>query len=143
MNTLELLQQIFQVCIIPLLGVLTSYIVVLVRKKTEELKQKTDNELYEKYINMLEETVVNCVLATNQTYVESLKKKNAFDKQAQYEAFKRTYEAVMDILATDAQEYLNSVFNDLSLYVKELIEAEVNTNKDWTLSQEKPQGGNE
>lgn len=133
MNSLELLQQIFQVCIIPLLGVLTSYAVVLIRKKADELKQKTDNELYEKYMNMLEETVVNCVLATNQTYVESLKKQNAFTKEAQYEAFQRTYNAVVEILAEDAQNYLNNVFNDLTLYVKELIEAEVNTSKiNWT-----------
>jgi hypothetical protein len=38
MNTLELLQKIFDVCVIPLLGILTSYIVVFIRKKIDELK---------------------------------------------------------------------------------------------------------
>ena len=129
MNTLELLQQIFQVCIIPLLGVLTSYIVMYVRKKTDELKQTTDNEMYHKYLEMLKETVVDCVLATNQTYVEALKKKNAFDKEAQKEAFALTYNAVVSILAEDAQEYLDNVFDDLGGFIEKLIEAEVNKNK--------------
>ena len=135
MNTLELLQEIFQVCIIPLLGVLTSYIVVFIKKKIDELKQTTDNETYQKYLDMLKETVVDCVLATNQTYVETLKKQNAFTKEAQKEAFERTYSAVMTILAEDAQNYLENIFNDLGLFVEQLIEAEVNNNKDWSLSQ--------
>ena len=135
MNTLELLQEIFQVCIIPLLGVLTSYIVVFIKKKIDELKQTTDNETYHKYLDMLKETVVDCVIATNQTYVETLKKQNAFTKEAQKEAFERTYSAVMAILAEDAQSYLANVFDDLGLFVEQLIEAEVNNNKDWSLSQ--------
>ena len=141
MNTLELLQQIFQVCIIPLLGVLTSYIVMYVHKKTDELKQTTDNEMYHKYLEMLKETVVDCVLATNQTYVEALKKKNAFDKEAQKEAFALTYNAVVSILAEDAQEYLDTVFDDLSGFIEKLIEAEVNKNKSVIIIEPIDEGG--
>lgn len=129
MNTLELLQKIFDVCVIPLLGILTSYIVVFIRKKIDELKQNTNNKMYQKYLDMLKDTVVDCVLATNQTYVEALKKKNAFDKEAQKEAFDRTYQAVIDILAEDAQNYLNNALGDLNSYIEKLIEAEVNKNK--------------
>lgn len=141
MNTLELLQQIFQVCIIPLLGVLTSYIVMYVHKKTDELKQTTDNEMYHKYLEMLKETVVDCVLATNQTYVEALKKKNAFDKEAQKEAFALTYNAVVSILAEDAQEYLDNVFDDLGGFIEKLIEAEVNKNKNVIIIEPIDEGG--
>lgn len=141
MNTLELLQQIFQVCIIPLLGVLTSYIVMYIHKKTDELKQTTDNEMYHKYLEMLKETVVDCVLATNQTYVEALKKKNAFDKEAQKEAFALTYNAVVSILAEDAQEYLDNVFDDLGRFIEKLIEAEVNKNKNVIIIEPVDEGG--
>ena len=41
---------------------------------------------------MLEETIVNCVLTTNQTYVSNLKKDNMFDAEAQKNAFKMTYD---------------------------------------------------
>ena len=81
------------------------------------------NELYRKYIDLLQDTIVRCVIATNQTYVENLKNKNAFDKEAQEEAFKMTYDAVMVILTDDAKDYLNNAVGDLQLYVTKLIEA--------------------
>lgn len=129
MSYIELLQQIFQVCIIPLLGVLTAYAVALIKKKTEELKVKTDNELYSKYMDMLRDTVVDCVVATNQTYVDALKDKNAFDADAQREAFKRTSEAVLNILSVDAKDYLTAIVGDLSVLIDKMIEAQVKYNK--------------
>ena len=90
---------------------------------------KRANELYKKYIGLLQDTIVRCVIATNQTYVEALKNKNAFDKEAQEHAFKMTYDAVMAILTDDAKVYLSNVFGDLEVYITKLIEAEVNVNK--------------
>lgn len=129
MDYMALLQQIFEVCIIPLLGVLTTFVIMFVRKKTNELQEATDNELYKKYMELLRDTVIDCVIATNQTYVEALKNKNAFDKQAQEEAFKLSYNAVMKILSDDAKEFLNSAVGDLNVYVTKLIEAQVKLNK--------------
>ena len=128
--TMEMLQQIFNICIIPLLGVLTTYLVLFIRKKTEQLKQETDNELYQKYMDMLSETIVNCVIATNQTYVEALKDKNAFDEAAQKEAFTMTYQAVLNILSQDAIAYLNAAVGDLDEFIRQMIEAQVNVSKD-------------
>ena len=129
MNYMEMLQKIFEVCIIPLLGVLTTYLVIFIKQKSKELQETTDNELYKKYIELLQDTIVRCVIATNQTYVEALKNKNAFDKEAQAQAFKMTYDAVMAILTDDAKEYLSNVLGDLEVYITKLIEAEVNVNK--------------
>ena len=129
MDTMAMLQQIFQVCIIPLLGVLTTYLVMFIKNKTEELKKTSDNELYQKYMDMLSETIINCVIATNQTYVEALKNKNAFDAEAQKKAFEMTYKSVMDILSQDAIDFLNSSVGDLDAYIKRMIEAQVNVNK--------------
>ena len=129
MDWMNLLQQIFEVCIIPLLGILTTYFIVFIKNKSNELKEVTDNELYKKYIDLLQDTIVRCVIATNQTYVENLKNKNAFDKEAQAEAFKMTYDAVMVILTDDAKDYLNNAVGDLQLYVTKLIEAQVNMSK--------------
>jgi hypothetical protein len=65
------------------------------RAKGSELKTKTDNEVLAKYIGMLTNTVTDCVIATNQTYVEALKKQGAFDAEAQKVAFDLTYKAVL------------------------------------------------
>ena len=69
------------------------------------------------------------VIATNQTYVESLKKQGKFDAEAQKVAFNQTYEAVMCILSEEAKEYLNEAVGDLNLYITQKIEAEVQLNK--------------
>ena len=129
MDYMEMLQKIFEVCVIPLLGILTTYLVLFIKQKSKELQETTDNELYKKYIELLQDTIVRCVIATNQTYVEALKDKNAFDKEAQEHAFKMTYDAVMAILTDDAKVYLSNVFGDLEVYITKLIEAEVNVNK--------------
>jgi hypothetical protein len=129
MNWMEMLQKIFEVCIIPLLGILTTYLVMFIRQKSKELQETTDNEIYKKYIELLQDTIVRCVIATNQTYVEALKNKNAFDKDAQEKAFRMTYDAVMAILTDDAKVYLSNVLGDLEVYITKLIEAEVNVNK--------------
>ena len=138
-NTMEMLQKIFEICIIPLLGVLTTYLVMFIRNKTEMMKKETDNELYKKYMDLLSETIVKCVIATNQTYVENLKNKNAFDAAAQKEAFNRTYDAVMNILSQDAIEFLNEAVGDLDTYIRKTIEAQVNMNK----SSDRPRGNEE
>ena len=126
MEWLLLLTDIFEVCIIPLLGVLTAYLVAFIRNKTKELAVKADNDLAEKYITMLGETISACVIATNQTYVENLKKDQIFDEEAQKEAFQKTYDAVMAVLTEDAKEYLASIYGDLNTFIINKIEAEVN-----------------
>lgn len=138
MNWLEMLQQIFQVCIIPLLGVLTTYLVMFIKNKSAALQEQTDNELYKKYIALLDETITKCVIATNQTYVEALKNKNAFDPEAQKKAFEMTYQSVLAILSKDAQEYLTEAVGDLNAYIVKSIEAQVNANKAVKVAPELP-----
>ena len=129
MNYSEIIITIFQVCIIPLLGVLTTFLVKWLQIKSSELQNKMDNELADKYMTILTNTITECVLATNQTYVDALKQQNKFDLEAQKIAFKKTSEAVMNILTEDAKKYLESAVGDLELFIKQKIEAEVNLNK--------------
>ena len=126
---MELLAQIMEVVVIPLLGILTAYVVKVVNTKLEETAASRKNELEKKYLDMLSDTISDCVIATTQTYVDSLKKQGKFDADAQKEAFNQTYEAVMCILSEEAKEYLNEAIGDLNLYITQKIEAEVNANK--------------
>jgi hypothetical protein len=82
MDYAELITTIFQVCIIPLLGVLTTFLVKWLQIKSSELQIKMDNDVADKYMVMLTNTITECVLATNQTYVEALKQQNKFDLEA-------------------------------------------------------------
>ena len=129
MDWLNILQQIFELCIIPLLAIITRSLVIYISTKKDELKNKTDNELAKKYLDLLNDTIANCVIATNQTYVEALKKENAFTADAQKAAFEKTYKAVIATLSEEAQKYLPEVVGDLQTYITQKIEASVNQNK--------------
>lgn len=120
---------LFQVIILPLLGILTKYLVAWISAKTDELKQKKDNELYDKYLDLLETTITDCVIATNQTYVDTLKAEGKFDAEAQKLAFQKTYEAIMAILTEDAKEYLIHAIGDFDAFVNAKIEANVKAGK--------------
>lgn len=133
---LGLLSSIFEVCIIPLLGVLTAYAIAFLKAKKEEIlakietnRSQEEKELASKYLDMVEKTVSDCVMATNQTYVDSLKAEGKFDADAQKIAFTSTLNAVLAILSKDAKNYLTQIFGDLNVYLTNLIESQVKINK--------------
>ena len=126
---MELLSQIFEVCIIPLLGVLTTFLVRYINAKMKTLVDTISDEKQKKYIEMLNNTITDCVIATTQTYVDTLKKQGKFDKEAQEQAFLMTFNAVSDLLTEESKKYLNEAIEDLDLYIKQKIESEVNINK--------------
>ena len=129
MDWTQLITDIFQVCIIPLLGVLTAFFVKWVNTKSIEIQANVEDATLNKYMAMLTQTITDCVIATNQTYVEALKTQGKFDLAAQKEAFNLTHEAVLSILNDDAKSYLSNAVGDLNAYITKKIEAAVNTNK--------------
>jgi hypothetical protein len=132
LDWLDILYKVFEVALVPILAAATLYVVSLIKAKKQELLEKTKNETTKKYIEMLDKTITECVIATNQTYVEALKKQGSFDLDAQKEAFRLTYEAIMNILTDDAHEYLGEVIKDLETYITNKIEAEVVISKQLT-----------
>ena len=129
MDWTNILTQLFEMVLFPLLTIGTIYLINLIRVKIQELKQKKSDDLYHKYLDMLEDTIIQCVLATTQTYVDSLKKEGAFDADAQKVAFTKTYTNVMKILSEEAKEYLTEALGDLETYVYNRIEANVKLTK--------------
>lgn len=125
----ETLNQIFQLFVIPILGILAAFVVEFLRVKSKEIINKLDNDVAKKYTEMITNTIVDCVIATNQTYVEALKKQGKFDENAQKVAFEKTLNAVLGILSEEAKNYIKETTGDLNLYLSQLIEAEVNKAK--------------
>ena len=112
-----------------LLSALFAYLIVYINKKKQALLETSKSEIEKKYIEKISKTITDCVIATNQTFVETLKKENAFTKEAQEEAFQKTITNVMSILNEDCIEYLESITSDITIYLRNKIEAEVNKNK--------------
>ena len=129
MDWTEILTTIFTVCVIPLLGILTDCLVKFIKIKRDEAIAKIDNNKADKYIAMLSDTITTCVVATKQTYVDSLKKDNLFTAEAQKEALNKTLNAVITYLTDDAKDYLTSIYGDLNSFLVSKIEAEINFTK--------------
>ena len=129
MDWLEILQQVFEVCIIPLLGLLTAYLISFINTKRNDIINSVENDMVDKYVDIAADVITTCVIATNQTYVDALKKEGKFDAEAQRNAFNMTAAAVMAILTDEAKDVLTEAFGDLNTYITQQIEASVNTNK--------------
>jgi len=119
----------FEIIIFPVLSAAAIYFITWINAKKQELLKKTKNETTAKYIEMLDKTITDCVIATSQTYVDALKKEGAFDEAAQKKAFQQTFDAVMSVLTDEAQLYLNEAFKDLGAYITNRIEATVKATK--------------
>lgn len=124
-----MIEEIFKVCIIPLLGILTTYIVKYIQAKREEISVNIDNITIKKYTELISSTITTCVIATNQTYVNALKEQNKFDKEAQKIAFTKTAEAVLSLLTDESKKYIEETFGDLNTYIIQQIEATVKNYK--------------
>lgn len=129
MNWMIFLEQLFNLAIYPIIGIAAMFVCYFFSVKIAELKQKTNNDVSKKYLDMLDNTITNAVLSTTQTYVESLKKQGKFDADAQKQAFNMTYEAVIKVLNDEAKKYLTTAVGDLDTYITNKIEAEVKINK--------------
>lgn len=129
MDWLEIVGVIFEIAVFSALAAAAAYFITWIKAKKHELEKKINDETAKKYLDMLEKTVVDCVLATNQTYVNDLKKAGAFDKDAQKTAFQRTYDAVTAVITDDAQKCLNEVIKDLGAYITNKIEAQICASK--------------
>lgn len=129
MDWLNILNQIFEICIVLLLGFATTALIVFVKAKISQGKASTNSEIAIKYLTVLEQTVVDCIKATNQTYVNALKDKNAFDAEAQKTALMHTASAVSQVLSDDAKTHLTDLFGDLETLIVEKIEANIENAK--------------
>lgn len=120
---------IFEVCILPLLALLTTFLIRWLNSKRNEALAKTDNETTQKYINIAADIIENAVIATTETYVKALKAEGKFDKEAQLKALEATKDAVLKTLSDDAKQHLMGSIGDLESYITNKIEAVIKNTK--------------
>lgn len=108
--------------IIGLIGIVISglgiYVTYLINKwvKNQETKD---------IINSLNEIVKNAVLEVYQTYVEELKDKDIFDKEAQNIALERALKIIKENIPEKVETWLKTNFVAYQEYIKGLIEAQI------------------
>lgn len=129
MDWLEILEKIFEIAVFPIITAAAAYLITWIRAKNQELKKKAKDDTTKKYLDLLEQTIIECVFATNQTYVSTLKKEGIFNAEAQKTAFNMTFEAVKSVLTADAEMYLTEAVKDLDVFITNKIEAHVGMSK--------------
>lgn len=127
--TAALLQEIFFTCLLPLIGILCSYGIAFMQKKVKEMQVNANNDLFNKYSDMLMGIVETCVIATNQTYVDELKEQGRFGPEEHDIAYHKTFDAIKALLTEEMQKVLTEVYTDLDFYISQLIQEQVNVIK--------------
>lgn len=83
------------------------------------------NDQIKTYLNSLHDIVKACTQEVYQTYVDALKKNNAFDKEAQERALQLCLEKVNQNLPKDLKNWLDTYQVDVNKYLISLIESNV------------------
>ena len=99
------------------------------KEKAAELASKTKSEDIRWAIWRAEGLIDDCVVATNQNYVEGLKGTDGWTKEAQAEALKRTTTAVFGLVTNEVMELLQMAFTDATAWINQRIDKSVNDNK--------------
>ena len=129
----EFILVLLQAVIIAAVPVITSYLCSFLKKKSNQVATKTNNELAASYIKEAADAVTTAVTFTSQTYVDNLKNSGTFSAENQKEAFNKAMSKAMEIMSAEAKNYLAKAYGDLTNYLATKIEAEVRDQKNTTI----------
>ena len=127
----ELINTIMTAVVLPLLVAVSGYLIAYLRKKAAEVTANIESQTIRFYIEEANEIVFQAVETLFQTYVDELKKKGQFTKEAQQEAFNRAKDITLQLFSAEAREILIEIYGDLDLWIKTKIEQAVKQNKDF------------
>lgn len=122
---LGIIQTLVDMIAEPVLIAIAGLVVYGVKKLAQYLQDKLDNECVEKYIEMAKDVVSDCVMATNQSYVDSLKNNGAFNQDAWVTAFEKSKNNVLKLLGEHQKEIITEIYGDLDGWINTQIEAKV------------------
>lgn len=87
------------------------------------LNSKIKDNKVKQWTTDLTQIVMRSVMTISQTYVDSLKRENAFTKEAQKEAFNKCMDLIKSQLTPELQKYIQENFGDMETYLKTQIES--------------------
>ena len=105
--------------------VLTALASWLTQRLIAWINSKISNSKNAKYITEAVEVVARAVKVTYQTFVQTLKDKNIFDKEAQLQALNQAKEMALSQLSQDVKDYIESNFGDIESWINNMIESTI------------------
>lgn len=125
----EFLSNLLIAVITAAVPVLTTYAVKLIKQVGASAAAKTDDAKKQGYANEIALAVSEAVSMVSQTYVDSLKNSGEFTKEAQKKAAEKALAACLASISPAAQEFMESVYDDITECLTTKIEAEVRNQK--------------
>lgn len=129
MDWMELLQRLAYAVLIAVIPVLTTYVINLMKTKSDSIKAETDELIIADTLDDVLDLIMSVTAETSQTYVDALKKAGTFNKEAHLVAFNTTKDKVMSLLSVEAKELLMTLYKDVDAWMDTQIEAAVWRNK--------------
>ena len=131
----ELLIAVVTVSIPIVVKYITAYLNTLKEKKKSEIAQE-DKVAFDASILEAIELVQKVVDKVSQTYVDSLKAKNEFTKEAQAESLAKAIDDAKTLISAETQGLISSVYSDFDKWLEIQIESYIRSQKS---DQAKPQ----
>lgn len=126
----EVLESVLIAVITAAVTGLCGYFVAFMKKKAEDLKQKSEDARVRNLIDNANTIIVNLVEATSQSVVSELKKGGLFDAERQKEVFNNVVNTAQLQLSTDMKDAIQQTFNiDAVDYIKTKIESTIAKDK--------------
>ncbi|MGI6549701.1 MAG: hypothetical protein ACOX4Q_06625 [Syntrophomonadales bacterium] len=130
----ELLTTLIQVVVIPAIPVLVAYLVKYLKARAEHTATRLDNELIRTYLQEAADAVLQGVTYTAQTYVDTLKKQDKWDEEAQKIAFNTAKDIALKLLTEEAKQLITDMYGDLTVWLDTKIEQTVKEQKVFTIT---------
>ena len=112
---------------LPVIGVYVSKFLIA---KREEVLAYIKDEKTRGYIDDALKTIEAAVIATNQTYVDTLKKEGKFDQESQNIAFEKSKQTALRMITEDAKKAITEVYGNIDTFLNTFIESYVKENKE-------------
>lgn len=115
-----------------ILPVVATYVVNLIKVKIKEsniIFEKTKNQNLEDLVKGALTDVMDSVLYVNQTYVDTLKASDSFDKESQKLAFNKAYEKALYLISDNAKSAIEELYGSFEEWLETKIETSVNIAK--------------
>ena len=102
---------------------------VLFAKVENVINKNIENEKVREYLNYANDVVRKSVITINQAYVDTLKAKGEFTKEAQTEAKANAIEVAKALLNEESINVINKVYGDFDVWLSTSIEEVVKSLK--------------
>lgn len=128
-NWPDFFSSLVNIVLIPAIIYVVKYLVDFFKTWVEDKLTTLQDSTAEKYLKEINDIIAQAVMCTTQTYVDALKAQGSFDSEAQKEAFRRTKETVLSLLAGEAMGFIEDLYGDANLWLETKIEQTVKEQK--------------